>query len=282
MTHPNEATSQSLDEPWCVLRDFNVVLHQGERIRGIKATDGEINDFAECIQQSGLQEFSYEGAFFTWTNKTIWSRIDKALHKELWYEAFAYTHVHYITHGLSDHTLITISFPHFPRPRNIFQFYDMWIEYKGFKDMVKHSLAQTQNSSSLKALQQVLSSLRQPLKELSKSRYADIYAQQARVRNDLLQIGYGDECSRIFMARMKQRKAMTSFFHIRDQNDQRVEGFDTVSEMPRKSRRLIHAVANAVTYHISLARNRTPFKNKVYLAQEILKEIKGYITHKAL
>jgi len=42
-------------------------------------------------------------------------------------------------------------------------------------------------------------------------------------------IGLGDECTRMFMARIKQRKAMTSIFHIRDLNDQRVEGFEAVS-----------------------------------------------------
>ena len=36
------------------------------------------------------------------------------------------------------------------------------------------------------------------------------------------------------MARVKQRKAMTSTFHIRDLNDQRVEGFDDVSKVMTK------------------------------------------------
>ena len=33
-------------------------------------------------------------------------------------------------------------------------------------------------------------------------------------------IGHGDEFSRVFMARIKQRKALSSIFHIKDQNDQ--------------------------------------------------------------
>ena len=88
---------QALDEPWCVPRDTNTVLHQGERIGGIEVNDGEINEFAYCLQQSGLQEFNYVGAFFTWTNKIIWSRIDRPPHNDLWYEAFAYTHVNFLT-----------------------------------------------------------------------------------------------------------------------------------------------------------------------------------------
>ena len=39
------------------------------------------------------------------------------------------------------------------------------------------------------------------------------------------------ECSRVCMARIKQRKALSSIFHIKDQNDQRVEGFTKVSRV---------------------------------------------------
>ncbi|KAJ8437171.1 hypothetical protein Cgig2_010932 [Carnegiea gigantea] len=203
-----KALSQSLEDPWCVLEDFNSVLHQRERIGGIEVIDGE------C---------SYEGAFFTWTNKTIWSRIDRALHNELWYEGFAYTHVHCMTQGLSNHTPVTMNFPHFPRPRNTFQFCDMWTKDKGFKDMVKHSLAQNQNGSSLKHSSRARNNLlqtqallqqdpfnTQPLQKEAYSRDHHIAINHLAIllikqQSKADWIGVGDECSRIFMARIKQR-----------------------------------------------------------------------------
>ena len=51
--------------------------------QGVDVTDGETKKFTECIQQCNLQEFNYEWAFFSWTNKTIWSKIDRALYNEL-------------------------------------------------------------------------------------------------------------------------------------------------------------------------------------------------------
>ncbi|KAJ8419308.1 hypothetical protein Cgig2_009219 [Carnegiea gigantea] len=92
------SSSQSLEDSWCVLGDFNSMLNQGERIGGIEVTNGEISDFAACIKHCGL--------------------IDKAPHNELWYKGFAYTYT----------------------------------KDKGFKDMVKHSLAQNQRGSSLNTL----------------------------------------------------------------------------------------------------------------------------------
>ena len=85
--------SNSLEDPWVILGDFNAVLHQGDRIGGVEVTDGETKDFTECTQQCNLHEFQYEGAFFSWTNKTVWSKIDRAFHNDLWYEAFSFTHV---------------------------------------------------------------------------------------------------------------------------------------------------------------------------------------------
>ena len=52
-----------MDEPWCVLGDFNFVLHPGRRIGGIEVSEGEIISFTDCLTHSGLHEFPYVGAF---------------------------------------------------------------------------------------------------------------------------------------------------------------------------------------------------------------------------
>ena len=85
--------SSSINDPWCVLGDFNSILNQNDRIGGTIVTEGETKDFADCIQNCGLQEFSFEGAFYTWNNKHVWTRIDRALHNSLWYAQQEFTHV---------------------------------------------------------------------------------------------------------------------------------------------------------------------------------------------
>jgi len=44
-------------------------------------------------------------------------------------------------------------------------------------------------------------------------------------------IGYVDECTRLFMARIKQKKANASIYFIKDHNNQRVEGFEAVTNV---------------------------------------------------
>jgi len=128
------------------------------------------------------------GAFYTWTNKQIWSRIDRALHNSLWLDMFDFTHVSYQAHSLSYHTPIVLDFPVCPRPKKAFRFCDMWTKDVQFKDMVKYYRDRCVQGPALKVLQHLLSSLRKPLMELNKHKFADIYAQQLRARNDLVQI----------------------------------------------------------------------------------------------
>ena len=55
--------SHNMEDPWCVLGDFNSVLHQGERMGGNDANEREMREFGDCILQCGLQEFKYVGPF---------------------------------------------------------------------------------------------------------------------------------------------------------------------------------------------------------------------------
>ena len=180
--------SNSINDPWCVMGDFNSILNQEDRIGGTIVTESETKDFAECILYCGLQEFSFEGAFYTWNNKHIWSKFDRALHNNLWYAQLDFTHVHFISQGLSDHSPIHVSFPKCLKPKYSFQFCDMWAKDKDFKGLVRSSMSQPQKGSDQGHLQQVLKRLVYPLKQLSRSKYADIYEQQQKARDQLMQI----------------------------------------------------------------------------------------------
>ena len=46
--------SINLDNPWCVLGDFNSVLKPGERIGGNAVTESELAAFGDCLTQCGL------------------------------------------------------------------------------------------------------------------------------------------------------------------------------------------------------------------------------------
>ena len=52
--------------------DFNVILSSNDTLMGNHMTQGETEDFSDCIQQLSLRELSLKGDFFTW--KTNYQR----------------------------------------------------------------------------------------------------------------------------------------------------------------------------------------------------------------
>ncbi|KAJ8441878.1 hypothetical protein Cgig2_034137 [Carnegiea gigantea] len=192
ITYPTWATLQNwaviIDDPWCVLRDFNSVLHPGERMGGIEVSEGEICSFANYITQSGLHKFPYVGAFLTWTNKSIWSKIDRALYNEYWHDTFAFTHT--FTHKRQGPEL------HYVKSRH--------------------------NSSRTPVTQIYYTEKKQPQTIMWKSINMLFHSLNNKAR---------DECSKVFITKIKQRKAMTRIYTIRNHHDQWIEGFAAVTEV---------------------------------------------------
>ena len=71
------------NEAWCVLGDFNAVRSMEERIGGDPVTEYEIQELNSMMENCELQEAPTVGAFYTWTNKKIWSRLDRVLINDL-------------------------------------------------------------------------------------------------------------------------------------------------------------------------------------------------------
>jgi len=106
--------ASSAQGPWCVMGDFHAVLSLRDSIGGDAVQHGEIQDFATCLQECKLQEVTSNGAYFTWTNKWVWSRIDRVVANNRWYQAMGFTQVSCLAEGLSDHTPVRLLFPSMP------------------------------------------------------------------------------------------------------------------------------------------------------------------------
>ena len=128
--------AQSLYDPWCVVRDFNSVFNSGERMGGDEIQLAEITDFTQCLRDCDLHEINTTGVFFTWTNKTIWSKIDRVLVNSILHQGLGYTHVQSLTEGLPNHVPLKINFPSCQKRRQIFRLCEMWTFDPLFKNLV--------------------------------------------------------------------------------------------------------------------------------------------------
>jgi len=80
------------------------VLYKEDRIGENEVQDSDVRDFAKFIENTKIQELRWIGSYYSWTNKSVWSKIDKVIINTLWYDCSDFTQTHYLTNGLSDHT----------------------------------------------------------------------------------------------------------------------------------------------------------------------------------
>ncbi|KAJ8423588.1 hypothetical protein Cgig2_009242 [Carnegiea gigantea] len=256
------------------------VLYPGDRMGGTEVQFHEIKNFSDCISTCEVQELKSNGPYYTWTNKTTWTRIDRVFVNTYWYNIFALSHLNYMASSLSDHTVMVLSFPWCPKPKPSFQFCDMWVRDPSFLPLMstiaEHLVSHDPNTK----LKLLLQHAKIALQKLNKDRYADLKTQLSMARADLEKaqmmlsnspgdiellhhveisrahyiqilssvidiikqqskadwIGYGDESTRYFFAKIKKRKTDTYILSIQDDQGHTRPGFEEVKEIMGKMR----------------------------------------------
>ncbi|XP_075479019.1 uncharacterized protein LOC142519889 [Primulina tabacum] len=95
--------------PWLVGGDFNVVRNASECLG---SSDGRLlpmEEFNHFILDSGLVDAGFEGSSFTWTNKTIWKRLDRVFVSVDWGDHFHSIRVEHLCRTVSDHCLLFVT-----------------------------------------------------------------------------------------------------------------------------------------------------------------------------
>jgi len=67
------------NSPWLILGNFNSLLSQEDKHNGKPVSSYEVADFRTCCSVLGLSDLNFTGSHFTWTNRKIWSKIDRVL-----------------------------------------------------------------------------------------------------------------------------------------------------------------------------------------------------------
>jgi len=134
-----EQIASDMEDAWCVMGDFNSVLYAGDTMGGNAIQDYEVKPFADCITTCGLQELQYRRPYYSWTNKIIWSRIERPFVNTLWYDQFDFSQAQYLNNALLDHTPLILHLTDSPKPKGILLFCEISIRDTSFM-----SLAQAQ------------------------------------------------------------------------------------------------------------------------------------------
>ncbi|KAJ8427232.1 hypothetical protein Cgig2_023069 [Carnegiea gigantea] len=153
-----------MTEAWCVLGDFNSILYKDDRKRGNEVADHVPEDLNNLLHTCELQEMNWAVAYYSWTNETVWSRIDR-------FGTFDFTLTHYLTNGLSDHVPMLIEYTNSSKPKSKFQFCDMWCQHTNYFIILKGVYSACNAPFTLTQLKHFLSKLRPHLQKLHRDHF---------------------------------------------------------------------------------------------------------------
>ncbi|KZV46218.1 hypothetical protein F511_24771 [Dorcoceras hygrometricum] len=130
---------QQITLPWVVLGDFNSVLTPDEKHGGLLVTNREIRDLADCVSFLELFDTQHVGCFYTWSNNTGHSKIDRVMVNSTWLQDDLDIYTEFLPPGcISDHSLsITTVFRESRRRNPPFKFYNMWAAHDEFESIVQ-------------------------------------------------------------------------------------------------------------------------------------------------
>ncbi|KAJ6370154.1 hypothetical protein OIU76_028431 [Salix suchowensis] len=82
--------------PWMILGDFNSLLSQDDKLNGSVVSMYETADFHHCCPDLGLYDLNYIGCHFTWSNGSVWSKLDRVLANPSWASLCRVAHVNFV------------------------------------------------------------------------------------------------------------------------------------------------------------------------------------------
>ncbi|XP_073122746.1 uncharacterized protein [Henckelia pumila] len=96
-----------------------------------------MDEFNHFVLESALVDAGFEGSLFTWTNKSIWKRLDRVFVSVDWGDHFNSIRVEHLSRTVSDHCPLLVSAPIFARGPSSFRFQSMWTRHPGFLQTVR-------------------------------------------------------------------------------------------------------------------------------------------------
>nr|XP_016471225.1 PREDICTED: uncharacterized protein LOC107793393 [Nicotiana tabacum] len=179
--------------PWIVGGDFNVVLHEDEKIGGLPVYPPEYEDFALCVNSCGLFDIGYNGSPFTWWNgrpndQCIFKRLDRIFVNLSYQNLFPNIEVQYLIRTCSDHAPLLMSCGHEAMQFvKHFKFLNFWATHDTFTEVVRQKWVTNFIGDPFLMFKQKLKRLKSTLSQWSKLTFGDIFKQLA-IREDIVRV----------------------------------------------------------------------------------------------
>ncbi|KAJ6881012.1 hypothetical protein NC652_034125 [Populus alba x Populus x berolinensis] len=185
--------SWNSNSPWMVLGDFNSMLSSVDKHNGAAVSSYETSNFRDCYSALGLHDANFTGCHFSWTNGSVWCKLDRVLINPAWFSLQHLTHVHFDPRGaFTDHSPAIVRFAPYVQGRRNFKFFNMWALHDQFLETVSSCWSSSVYGTPMYILCRKLKLLKGPLKELNRLHFSHISERVSRIESKLehLQVSF--------------------------------------------------------------------------------------------
>ncbi|KAI0524423.1 hypothetical protein KFK09_003792 [Dendrobium nobile] len=182
--------AESIDKPWVIGGDFNIIANLSERIGGGLPNAQAMGDFNNMFLDFNLHDIGFSGNAFTWNRGTMWKRLDRILFNDERLNKIPLTYIEHLSKTLSDHSplLLNINLSSGNMHGN-FHFQNMWLLHHDFLKVVESNwsnpLYPDDNIIGMHRLCMKLKRLKQMLRLWNKVVFKNIFVNIAEVENKL-------------------------------------------------------------------------------------------------
>ncbi|XP_060182106.1 uncharacterized protein LOC132611743 [Lycium barbarum] len=175
--------SCTIDSPWLVGGDFNVIVDEIEKYGGLEVPFVEVEDFNQCINLCQLMDLGFKGSMYTWWNgrsdeHCIFKRLDRCLANQKLQDLYPNIEVEHLIKQGSDHSPMLLTYKVDSRViKKSFRFLNFWIKHPTFKDVVKDNWTGYHGYDPFFIFHSKLKKLSKVLSKWSRDAFGDIFRQ---------------------------------------------------------------------------------------------------------
>lgn len=107
--------AKSVQGPWFVGGNFNVILYASEKRVGLSHRSGVCNLFCNWFHSNKLHDLYFKGPRFTWARANLFKRLDKVICNDAWFRTFTEGSVLHLPKLESDYRPVLVRFDHIER-----------------------------------------------------------------------------------------------------------------------------------------------------------------------
>ncbi|KAJ9541829.1 hypothetical protein OSB04_028335 [Centaurea solstitialis] len=178
------------DKPWVVVGDFNCLLFPHDAYGGVSKRNGDMMDFAACVEDVEIFDVRFMGIHHTWCQKPkeesgLRRKLDRILANTEFTTGFHDATATFLPRGLSDHSPALLSFKGDLRKRCFgFKFDNFLVQDARFLQIVKEGWKVHVEGTFMFRLTSKLKNLKKPLRRL-RSSYGNLTERTIRLKHEL-------------------------------------------------------------------------------------------------